>query len=238
VSESTESNEIAKALAHVKTKITQATQSANRSASSVQLLAVSKRKPLNAIEAAWLAGQRDFGENYVDEPLDKIFAWQATHNNSGVRWHFIGALQSRNAAKISAHVDWVHSVDRVKVANKLAMHRPASAGQLSVCIQVNLDNESSKSGARVADVPELAAHIETMSALKLRGLMSIPAPRSDFEEQCAVFRRLAALQASLRTTYPDLDTLSMGMSGDLDAAVAEGATIVRVGTAIFGAREA
>lgn len=241
MSEPTQSHNINAALASVQSVINESVTAAERPEGCVQLLAVSKKKPLAAIEEAWAAGQRSFGENYVDEALEKIVSWQSQHPDlqpeQHVEWHFIGAIQSRKAASIATHFDWVHSVDRLKVAQKLSQHRPDTTTPLSVCIQVNLDNESSKSGVMATEVAELATQIALLPNLTLRGLMSIPAPRTDLSEQRAAFRELATLQASLKNDHPTLDTLSMGMSGDLDAAILEGSTMVRVGTAIFGARE-
>jgi len=238
VSDSSKPHNIADSLASVLDSVARAADASNRDARSVQLLAVSKKKPLESIELAWQAGQRAFGENYADEALKKIQSWQERHPDSDIEWHFIGAIQSRKAASIAAHFDWVHSVDRLKVAKKLAENRADTDGPLSICLQVNLDGEASKSGIPADEVELLADQIAELPKLRLRGLMCIPAPRSDLEEQRAVFRQLATLQESLKSKHPALDTLSMGMSGDLDAAIAEGATIVRIGTAIFGARDA
>lgn len=233
----TENHDINAALNTVRSQLATAASAAQRSPEDVQLLAVSKRKPLAAIEAAWLAGQRAFGENYVDEALEKISAWQDKHPDTTPEWHFIGAIQSRKAAAIAQHFDWAHSVDRLKVAKKLNDNRPPSLPPLSVCIQVNLDAEDTKAGIALTDVATLAGQISELPALRLRGLMSIPAPRQTESEQRAVFRQLAQAQAAIKQAHPQLDTLSMGMSGDMTAAIAEGATIVRVGTAIFGARD-
>lgn len=236
MSDSTQTEQIRAALVSVQNTLAKAATDANRSTESIQLLAVSKKKPLAAIEAAWAAGQQAFGENYVDEAVDKIQALRAKFPHQTPEWHFIGAIQSRKAGLIAQHFDWVHSVDRLKVARKLAQQRPESAQPLSVCIQVNLDEEDSKSGVVSSEVAELADQIAEFPQLQLRGLMSIPAPRQAFDEQRAVFRQLAALLEALKPDHPRLDTLSMGMSADMAAAIHEGATIVRVGTAIFGAR--
>ncbi len=199
---------------------------------SVQLLAVSKTKPVEQIQAALTAGQMAFGENYLEEALEKIEALSGTD----CQWHFIGAVQSRKTAAIAAHFDWVHSVDRLKIATRLANHRPTDFHPLNVCIQVNLDGETSKAGISPADVHGLAEACAELPALRLRGLMAIPAPREQFDEQRAIFAQLRQLLVELQQKHPTLDTLSMGMSRDLAAAIAEGATIVRVGTAIFGTR--
>jgi len=236
VTESTPSANISTALASVRADISAAAAAAGRADDSVQLLAVSKTRPHSDIASAWQAGQRAFGENYVDEALEKMGLLAHSHPAANIEWHFIGAIQSRKASAIAQHFQWVHSVDRLKVAQRLAKHRPPDMGTLSVCIQVNLDAELSKSGVHENDVSALADAIAALPQLCLRGLMCIPAPRSDPAEQRAVFRRLAKIQHALKPSFPTLDTLSMGMSGDMQAAIAEGANIVRVGTAIFGAR--
>lgn len=236
MNEVTKTSDIQESLAAVQSQVEASAQKAGREPTSVQLLAVSKKKPLALIEAAWQAGQRAFGENYVDEGLEKIQAFRSTHPDRPCEWHFIGSIQSRKAAAIAEHFDWAHSVDRLKVAQKLSQHRPTTLQPLSVCLQVNLDGEASKSGVAADEVLELANQVAALPKLQLRGLMSIPAPRQGFDEQRAVFRQLAELLATLQNTHPQLDTLSMGMSADMDAAIAEGATLVRVGTAIFGAR--
>lgn len=236
MSESTDPTQIAASLAEVKDTMARTVASADRAPGSVHLLAVSKRKPLSAIEAAWSAGQRAFGENYPDEAVDKIRSWQTLHPDREIEWHYIGAIQSRKAAVIAEHFDWVHSVDRSKVARKLSQHRQEHNQPLSVCIQINLDNEASKSGVATSEAAALAAEIAQLPQLRLRGLMSIPAPRKNVDEQRSVFRQLSDLLETLRSDHPHLDTLSMGMSADLEAAIIEGSTIVRVGTAIFGSR--
>lgn len=205
----------------------------SREPNSVALLAVSKRKPISAILDAMNAGQRAFGENYVDEGVEKILAIQ----NDSIDWHFIGAIQSRKCAQIAEHFSWVHGVDRLKVATRLSNARPERAAPLNICLQVNLDEEASKSGVKEDEVLELALACSVLPRLKLRGLMAIPAPRDNFEQQRQVFARLSTTLQSIQSDIPALDTLSMGMSADMEAAVAEGATIVRVGTAIFGARD-
>lgn len=236
MNELTKNTDIQASLAAVLDQVQASAKKAGRDPQSVQLLAVSKKKPLADIESAWEAGQRAFGENYVDEALEKIQSWHSAHPDRDAQWHFIGSIQSRKAAAIAVHFDWVHSVDRLKVAQKLSLHRPIDRPPLSVCLQVNLDGEASKSGVSAAEVLELADQVAELPQLQLRGLMSIPAPREGFEAQREVFRELAELLATLKAKHPQLDTLSMGMSADLDAAIAEGATLVRVGTAIFGAR--
>ncbi len=236
MNEPTKNTDIPTSLANVQSLIEESAHRAGRKPQSIQLLAVTKKKPLADIEAAWHAGQRAFGENYVDEALEKIQTWQALHPDWPAQWHFIGSIQSRKAAAIATHFDWAHSVDRLKVAQKLSTNRPSDLPPLSVCLQINLDGEASKSGIPAEDAEALANQVAELPNLSLRGLMSIPAPRTGLEAQRAVFKELADLLSTLKSTHPKLDTLSMGMSADMDAAIAEGATVVRVGTAIFGAR--
>lgn len=204
----------------------------DRDPHSVQLLAVSKTKPVGQITAAIDAGQLAFGENYPDEAFEKIDELTQV----ACEWHFIGAIQSRKAAGIAQRFNWVHSVERLKVAKKLSENRPSQMPPIQYCLQVNIDNESSKSGVTPDQVFDVAAQCNELPQLKLRGLMAIPAQQSDFNRQRDAFARVRHLQEELQKIYPDINTLSMGMSGDLEAAIAEGATIVRVGTAIFGAR--
>ncbi|MCL4151681.1 UNVERIFIED_CONTAM: hypothetical protein GTU68_051242 [Idotea baltica] len=203
-----------------------------RNPENIQLLAVSKTKPIPLIEAAMEAGQLAFGENYPDEGFEKV----EQVGQSACEWHFIGSIQSRKAAGIAQHFDWVHSVDRLKVATKLAQNRPADRPPLQICLQVNIDNEATKSGVAPDQVQELAEQCAQFPQLTLRGLMAIPTPKSEFSKQRDAFARVRDLQLTLKAQHPTMDTLSMGMSGDMEAAIAEGATIVRVGTAIFGAR--
>jgi len=224
---------VATALKTVQTDIESLARKYGRDPASIKLLAVSKTKPTAIIKAAIQAGQSAFGENYPDEALEKI----AVLGNAGCQWHFIGSIQSRKAASIATHFDWVHSVDRLKVAKKLAENRPADSPPLQICLQINIDNEASKSGVLPHELEALAAQCAHYPQLCVRGLMAIPAPSTDFEKQRAVFAKVRALQQTLARQYNTIDTLSMGMSQDLEAAIAEGATIVRVGTAIFGSRE-
>ncbi|MFK7993763.1 MAG: YggS family pyridoxal phosphate-dependent enzyme [Granulosicoccus sp.] len=220
-------------LAEVASQITRFEDQYEREQGSVQLLAVSKKKPASAIRTAIAAGQRAFGENYVDEGVEKIL----DIDDSSLSWHFIGAIQSRKTAQIAEHFQWAHGVDRLKVARRLSEQRPSHLPDLNICLQVNLDNEPSKAGISLAEVAELATHCSTLKGIRLRGLMAIPAPRSSLSEQRKVFALLRTALETLQPQYPDMDTLSMGMSADIEAAIAEGATIVRVGTAIFGARD-
>lgn len=196
------------------------------------LLAVSKTRPAEDIRAAHALGINDFGENYLQEALPKIEALQAL----GLTWHFIGPIQSNKTRPIAEHFDWVHSVDRDKIARRLNEQRPADAPPLQVCLQVNVSGEASKSGVSPADLPALAEAVLHLPRLRLRGLMAIPAATNSDAEQRAAFAQLRGLFEELKPQAPDLDTLSMGMSGDLEAAVAEGSTLLRIGTALFGPR--
>lgn len=201
---------------------------------SVTLLAVSKTFGADAVRQAHAAGQRAFGENYVQEALDKIAALADLRPQ--LEWHLIGPLQSNKTRVVAEAFDWVHTVDRLKVAQRLSQQRPASMPPLNVCLQVNVSGEASKSGVAPAELPALAAEVARLPGLRLRGLMSIPEPVEGFEAQRRPHRELRGLWQSLRDDGLALDTLSMGMSADVEAAIMEGATIVRVGSAIFGAR--
>jgi PLP dependent protein len=222
-------------LADVQQRIARAAQAAGRDARSVTLLAVSKTFPADAVRAAHAAGQHAFGENYVQEALDKIQT--LADLRASLEWHFIGPLQSNKTRAVAEHFDWVHSVDRLKIAQRLSEQRPDNLPVLNVCLQVNVSGEASKSGVAIAEAPAIAHQIAALPKLKLRGLMSIPEPAGDLDAQRAPHRELRELFERLRHDGLALDTLSMGMSADLEAAVLEGATIVRVGTAIFGARD-
>ncbi len=211
-------------------------QKCGRSPDSVQLLAVSKTKPIELLEQAIESGQHSFGENYVQEGVDKVHYFQKNHSNIELEWHFIGPIQSNKTRPIAEHFDWVHSIDRLKIAQRLNEQRPSDLGELNVLIQVNISSEDSKSGTTANEVMALAAAIQAMPNLTLRGLMSIPENVSNYEEQLAAFKQLASIQNQLEAQYPQVDTLSMGMSGDMDAAIEAGSTMVRIGTAIFGAR--
>jgi pyridoxal phosphate enzyme (YggS family) len=226
------SDPIACALQAVHQRIRQATLQAGRKEEEVQLLAVSKTFPPDAIRAAWQAGQRAFGENYVQEFTDKLDALR----DLPLEWHFIGPIQSNKTRVVAENAQWVHSVDRSKIADRLAAQRPASLQPLNVCIQVNVSGEASKSGCTPDELASLAAHIATLERLHLRGLMCIPEPTEDPQRLAAQFLLLQRLRQQLRASGYALDTLSMGMSADLDLAVGAGATLVRVGTAIFGSR--
>ena len=226
---------LAHTLMAVRTRIAQAAQAAERDPASIKLLAVSKTFPAEDVRAAFAAGQRAFGENYVQEALAKIEALGDLR--AQIEWHFIGPLQSNKTRPVAEHFDWVHSVDRLKIAQRLSEQRPANLAPLNVCLQVNVSGEASKSGVALADAPALAREIAALPRLVLRGLMSIPEPSENIGAQRAAHRTLRTLFDTLRAEGLALDTLSMGMSADLEAAVLEGATIVRIGTAIFGTRD-
>lgn len=220
-------------LEQVLQRMRQAEACYGRPANSVRLLAVSKTWPVASLLAAAAAGQRAFGENYLQEALAKI---DAIHN-SEFEWHYIGAIQSNKCRDLASHFDWVHSVDRVKIARRLSEQRPPGLPPLNICLQINISNELSKSGLAVEDALAVAQEIAALPNLKLRGLMAIPAAVTEIDKQRAQFRQVRELQEQLIASGLPLDTLSMGMSGDMEAAIAEGATIVRVGSAIFGQRD-
>ncbi|BCQ71907.1 MULTISPECIES: YggS family pyridoxal phosphate-dependent enzyme [Pseudomonas] len=225
---------IADNIAQVAERIRNACQAVQRDPHSVQLLAVSKTKPAAALREAHAAGLRDFGENYLQEALGK----QQELADLPLSWHFIGPIQSNKTRAIAEHFDWVHSVDRLKIAQRLSEQRPAELPPLNICIQVNVSGEASKSGCAPADLPALASAIGALPRLQLRGLMAIPEPTEDRAAQDAAFAAVQRLNNDLRDSLNlPLDTLSMGMSHDLEAAIAQGATWVRIGTALFGARD-
>lgn len=223
---------IAGNIAEVHERIGRAAKAAGRNVDSVTLIAVSKTRPAAAVRVAAAAGVMNFGENYLQEALTKM----AELAELPVSWHFIGPIQSNKTRAIAERFDWVHSVDRLKVAQRLSEQRPAGQDPLNVCIQVNIGDEPSKSGVSRDALPALAAAIARLPNLRLRGLMAIPAATTDVSAQRAAFRTLREAAADLSAEL-GLDTLSMGMSADLEAAVAEGATMIRIGTDIFGARE-
>lgn len=216
----------------VQARIARAVAEAGRDAASVRLLAVSKTFGAAAVRDLAACSQRAFGENYVQEALEK----QAALRDLPLVWHFIGPIQSNKTRAIAEHFSWVHSVDRLKIAERLSAQRPAGLPPLQVCIEVNVSGEASKGGVGPAELPALAAAVAKLPGLQLRGLMAIPAPTPDVVEQRAAFRRVREQFDALRARGYALDTLSMGMSADMRAAIHEGATIVRVGSAIFGAR--
>lgn len=224
---------IARNLQAVRSRIDRAAAACGRSASEIALLAVSKSFPASHIQEAHAAGQRLFGESYAQEAVKKITALR----DADIEWHFIGPVQSNKTAALAAHCQWVHSVERTKIAERLSAARPETLPPLNVCIQVNVSAEATKSGVAAGQELALAARIRDLPRLNLRGLMTIPEPTTDAALQRKRFAALRALKERLMRDGHDLDTLSMGMSDDFEAAIAEGATIVRVGTAIFGARE-
>ncbi|MBL8397496.1 MAG: YggS family pyridoxal phosphate-dependent enzyme [Candidatus Accumulibacter sp.] len=213
-------------------RIDRAARQCGRNPAGISLLAISKTWSAGDVRALAAAGQRAFGESYLQESLDKMAALR----DLTLEWHFIGSVQSNKTRQIAAHFDWLHSLDRLPVAERLAEQRSSSQPPLSVCLQVNLSGEASKGGVSPSDVPPLAQAVAALPGLRLRGLMTIPAPSSDFETQRQPFRRMHELWLQLQADGLAVDTLSMGMSQDLEAAIAEGATLVRVGTAIFGER--
>ena len=225
-------NEAERRLNSVRARITQACRATGRDPEDVQLLAVSKTQPPEKIRALFQAGQAAFGENYVADALEK----QPQLSDLPIRWHYIGPVQSNKTRDIAGAFDWVESVDRDKILRRLDEQRPDDRPPLNICLQVNLDGEEQKAGCRPEALPELAREAAGCRRLKLRGIMAIPAPREDTAGQLAVFRRLRELYDTLRADHPDLDTLSAGMSADLEAAVRAGSTQVRVGTALFGPR--
>jgi pyridoxal phosphate enzyme (YggS family) len=227
---------IAKNLQHVQRQIADAAERAGRAPSSVRLLAVSKTFGAEAVMEAVRAGQAAFGENYLQEALEKMAQLKALAPDARLQWHFIGPIQSNKTRAIAESFDWVHSVDREKIARRLSEQRPPQLGPLDICLQVNISGEASKSGLAPQELPAVAAAVAGLPNLRLRGLMAIPEPSADAARQHAAFAAVRALHESLRAGGLALDTLSMGMSADLEAAVAEGATIVRIGSAIFGAR--
>ncbi len=225
-------NSIEKNLNDIHSRMRRAASDCGRSPESVRLLAVSKRKPAQDIREAYAAGQHDFGENYLQEALQKMEALKDLQIN----WHFIGAIQSNKTRSIAEAFDWVHCVDRLKIATRLSEQRPPGREPLNTCIQINLDAEDSKAGIDLDALPALATAMAGLPGIRLRGLMTIPAPRADYDEQCQAFARMSDALEALRQLGLNCDTLSMGMTGDMEAAIAQGSTLVRIGTAIFGER--
>lgn len=217
--------------------IAAAAQAAGRDPKSVSLIAVSKTFGPQAVIAAADAGQRAFGENYLQEAVDKMRAVRSARPDLDLEWHFIGPIQSNKTRSVAEHFDWVHAVDREKIAKRLSEQRPSTLPPLQICLQVNVSGEQSKSGVSPADVIPLARAVSAMPGLRLRGLMAIPEPSEDLLKQRAPFNQLRQLAQQLREAGIETDTLSMGMSADMPAAIAEGATMVRIGTAIFGKRD-
>lgn len=226
---------ITQQLQQIKTRIATTANQCQRSANDITLLAVSKTQPAERLLEAYHAGQRAFGENYLQEAREKQNALQ----EYDIEWHFIGPIQSNKTRDIADHFHWVHSVDRLKIASRLSQQRPNNLPPLNVCVQLNIDNEDSKAGVTLEQLPALMHGIHLLPRLHLRGLMVIPAKRDTPEEQRSVFTHVANILKQLATDDPSLniDTLSMGMSDDMEAAIQAGSTIVRVGSAIFGARQ-
>ncbi|WP_100643061.1 YggS family pyridoxal phosphate-dependent enzyme [Alteromonas facilis] len=214
--------------------IAQATHDAHRPANSVKLLAVSKTKPVSDLRQAYDAGQRLFGENYVQEGIEKI---QQMRSFTDIEWHFIGPLQSNKTKAVAEHFDWVQSIDRLKIARRLSEQRPHDMAPLNVCIQINIDDEETKSGVLASDVKDFAQEIADYGQLRLRGVMAIPSASSSGAQQIASFRAMQNIFDDLKATYSSIDTLSIGMSNDASLAIQHGSTMVRLGTAIFGSRQ-
>ncbi|ELC7445093.1 YggS family pyridoxal phosphate-dependent enzyme [Enterobacter hormaechei] len=229
-------NDIAHNLAQVRDKISAAATRCGRASEEITLLAVSKTKPASAIAEAIAAGHRAFGENYVQEGVDKILAFR-DRGNADLQWHFIGPLQSNKSRLVAEHFDWCHTIDRLRIATRLSDQRPIKMPALNVLIQINISDENSKSGITLSELDALAADVAALPRLTLRGLMAIPAPESSYERQFAVAQQMAVAFEALKARYDTVDTLSLGMSDDMEAAIAAGSTMVRIGTAIFGARD-
>ena len=222
---------------NVTQKIAQAANNAQRDANDIQLLAVSKTKPVSLIKQAYLAGLRHFGENYVQESVDKIKQIQLDDDvKEPITWYFIGPLQSNKTRPVAENFDWVQSVDRFKIAQRLNEQRPDSLSNLNICLQVNISGESTKSGTTLLEVIELASQVSHLPRLTLRGIMAIPEKTENIELLENQFDELNNIYQQLQNLYPQIDTLSMGMSGDLQSAIKCGSTMVRIGTDIFGAR--
>ncbi len=220
-------------LESVRSLITQATSDYHRPEDSVQLLAVSKTRTADDVMAAFNCGQRRFGESYLQEAITKIDQLREID----IEWHFIGRIQGNKTRAVAENFDWVHSIDKLKHAQRLNVQRPDSMPPLNICLQINIDGEESKGGVRPEDTEEIIQQISQLPRLQLRGLMTLPSPSNNIDEQRVPFRRLRELRDRLATKGLPLETLSMGMSDDMEAAIAEGSTIVRVGTAIFGPRD-
>ena len=221
----------------IKNKIQKIALECERDPNTIELIAVSKTKPVTQITEAINAGQFSFGENYVQEGVEKIHYFKQMMPDTPLTWHFIGPLQSNKSKLVAENFDWMHTIDRFKIAQRLNDQRPADKAKLNILIQVNISQESSKSGVAAQEVPDLVKQIITLPNLNLRGLMAIPEIDNNFDNQLHVFNKMQQLLQSLQTNYPFMDTLSMGMTGDMQAAIVAGSTMVRIGTAIFGARQ-
>lgn len=227
-------NHIAENLLAVHAQIQQCAQQAGRNANNIELLAVSKTKPVSDIVLAYEAGHRSFGENYVQEGVDKIAELK---HLTDISWHFIGPLQSNKSRLVAENFNWMHSVDRYKIAKRLHEQRPAYAAPINICIQINIDEEPTKAGVLADGLMPLLSECEGLDKICIRGLMAIPKATKVKSEQVAAFKKMQRLFVACQQKYPQFDTLSIGMSGDLLPAIECGSTMVRVGTAIFGARE-
>lgn len=226
-------NTIADSLQSARLKISQFAQQSGKNSESIQLLAVSKTKPTNDIRDAYQAGHRQFGENYLQEGVDKVIALSELND---IEWHFIGPIQSNKTRPIAEHFDWVQTVSREKIAKRLAEQRPTDKPALNVLIQVNISGEAAKSGLPIDQIEALATFIVAQPTLSLRGLMAIPEHTEDNDKLAEQFQQMQLAYRKLQHNYPSVDTLSMGMSGDMALAIANGSNMVRLGTAIFGAR--
>ena len=224
-------------LLNIKNEIAKIAKKCERDPNTIQLIAVSKTKPVEQMMEAINAGQLAFGENYVQEGVEKIQYFEKNMPNNDLIWHFIGPLQSNKSKLVAEHFDWMHTIDRFKIAQRLSDQRPNHMAKLNVLIQVNISQEASKSGVKPEEVADLVKQIVTLPNLNLRGLMAIPEIENDYDKQLNVFTKMQQLLQSLQKDYPFMDTLSMGMSGDMQAAIVAGSTMVRIGTAIFGARQ-
>ncbi|MFQ1011664.1 YggS family pyridoxal phosphate-dependent enzyme [Gilliamella apicola] len=224
-------------LLNIKNEIAEIAKKCERDPNTIQLIAVSKTKPVEQVIEAINAGQLAFGENYVQEGVEKIQYFEKNIPNNDLIWHFIGPLQSNKSKLVAEHFDWMHTIDRLKIAQRLNDQRPKDMAKLNVLIQVNISQEASKSGVKPEEVADLVKQIVTLPNLNLRGLMAIPEIENDYDKQLNVFTKMQQLLQSLQKDYPFMDTLSMGMSGDMQAAIVAGSTMVRIGTAIFGARQ-
>jgi len=229
-------NSISTRLQQVLTQIENAAGASCKKRCEINLLAVSKTKPVEQVMAVYALGQRKFGENYLQEAVEKITHLQQDGNYDDIEWHFIGPIQSNKTRPIAEHFDWVQSIDRLKVAQRLNDQRPANMPKLNVCIQVNISAEDSKSGADLQQARQLAEQVTHLPNLVLRGIMAIPEKTTDLDKLKSQFNQLESLYLSLQHQYNHIDTLSMGMTNDMELAIAQGSNMVRVGTAIFGAR--
>ena len=224
-------------LLNIKNEIAKIAKKCERDPNTIKLIAVSKTKPVEQVIEAINAGQLAFGENYVQEGVEKIQYFEKNMPNNDLIWHFIGPLQSNKSKLVAEHFDWMHTIDRLKIAQRLNDQRPKDMAKLNVLIQVNISQEASKSGVKPEEVADLVKQIVILPNLNLRGLMAIPEIENDYDKQLNVFTKMQQLLQSLQKDYPFMDTLSMGMSGDMQAAIVAGSTMVRIGTAIFGARQ-